>query len=228
MKKALFALIVTACVAFIRGEAYSAPKVYAGILFKGLSSISKESIIRGAGIYAKGSGIVADVSLIEEYLKSESLVKSYKLIDKNNRLLIVVDEKNVRYVAGIVKDGVRRFIEIDESLSLVSRRVHRGDVPVVLVSDRDVSGNRFIGMAKECLTVLEQLRKTSPLWREIESVELRDDGFAEVMLRGRPTIFTTHVDIEGFARVAAAAGWCDRASRWPARCEIREEFTVIR
>lgn len=220
--------VFSAVLALMPGVADASPKGYKGIAFKGLSSLSKESIIRGTGIYMKGNVVVADNSAIEDYLRAESLVKSYKLIDKNNRLLIVVEEKNVRCIVGIRKDGICRFMETDESFSPVSRRIHRSDVPVVIVSDKDVEGNSFTGQALRCLTILERLRKSSSLWREIESVELLDDGSAEVTLRGRPTIFNTSVDDDGFARVGAAAGWCDRSSRWPVRCAIREEFTVIR
>ncbi|HEY1405389.1 MAG TPA: hypothetical protein VF857_02145, partial [Spirochaetota bacterium] len=137
-------------------------------------------------------------------------------------------ERNIAYTVGIEKEGRRSFVEIDESFSVVSHQIHRGDLPVILIPEKDVEGKRFSPRMVQCLTVLESLRKTSPLWREIESVELLDDGMADVTLRGRPTVFTANADMAGFASLAAAAGWCDRNSKRPARLVLREDFTVIR
>lgn len=207
---------------------FAGAKLYDAIEFQGLKLLSKESIATTAGVFMQGGKFAADPAKIEEALKKEALVRTFKLIDKNNRLTIVVSEREIRYLVAVESQGRTRIVELDETFTVASRMIHRSDLPLVVLSDPDVSASGISRRAQECLLFVDSLRKKSPIWKELESVTLRSDGLIDVMLRGRSVIFTTTLDLEGFQRLSAAAGWCDRMSRYPARMFIRNEFTVAR
>jgi len=57
------------------------------------SAAGTTRVVGSAGISASGGKIVADPVKINEYLRKETLLSTYKLIDKKNSLTIVVSER---------------------------------------------------------------------------------------------------------------------------------------
>jgi hypothetical protein len=216
---------LTLCICF---HAHAGLTAYDGIDFRGLKILSRDAIMNAAGMTMLKGKYIVDRGRIDEYLGKETLVRSYKLIDKNNRLIIVVDEREIRYLVGVRKGELSRFVEVDGSLMTVSDRVHRGDVPLIMVDRADIEGNSFSKRVRVFVSLLTSARVRGRMAGEIESVQLNDDGTMYLTLRGRPTLFVATANEAGFMRCAAVAGWCDKMRRYPSRLLIRDEFSVIR
>jgi hypothetical protein len=206
----------------------SDPRVFDSIEFSGLKFLSKQTIAVKSGITAaEGKKLAADTEKIKGYLSKEPLVATYKLIDKKNVLTIIVREREPRYVVAVKKAKGLILFEVDASFVPFSAEIHRQDVPLVIVSQGDLDGAHFSRNAVKVFELLERIRAV-PLWSEIQSVELRDDGLLDIQLKLRPTVFTVTSEDSEFKRLAAAAGWCDTTGRYPARMYVRSDFTVIR
>jgi hypothetical protein len=219
-------LILTFCLYAVPGG--SDPRVFDSIEFSGLKYLSKQTIAVRCGItVTDGKKLAADIEKIKGYLSKEPLAATYKLIDKKNVLTIIVREREPRYVVAVKKTKETVLFEVDASFVPFSAEIHRQDVPLVIIGQGDLDGAYFSRNAVKVFEMLERFR-SAPLWAEIQSVELRNDGLLDVQLKLRPTVFTVSSEDSEFKRLTAAAGWCDTTGRYPARMYIRSDFTVIR
>jgi hypothetical protein len=207
--------------------AYGAERVFDSIDFTGLAYLNKNKIAVMCGIKAnQEKKLIADVDIIKGYLSKEPLVSSFKLIDKKNVLSINVKEREIRHIAAVRKGGRISFYELDGEYIPFSAELHRQDLPLVICDESDMVKGGFGRRVKDVFSLLDGFRGDQ-LWAEIESVELLGDGFLEVKLKNRPTLFVIDPAEREMKRLKAAAAWCDANGRYPARLVIRNEFTVI-
>ena len=209
------------------GSLAAAPRTFDTIEFKGLKLLRKEAIAAGAGITASGGKIIADPVKINEFMHKETLVANYKLIDKKNSLTIVVSEREPKFNIALDRAGKTVLCEIDSNYSVISYAIHRSDLPLVGIVQADFDLKRFSARARGCFDLLERVKKTA-IGNEIERVTLRSDGFLDLKLRKRPTVFTLDCLDESMSKVQSAAGWCDAKGKYPEHLMVRGNIAVIR
>ena len=82
--------LIFAFLAVLPFPARAEVREYDRVDFGALHWLPKGEIILGAGIGRRENRIVVDREKLENYLSKESMVKSYKLIDKNSVLTKLV------------------------------------------------------------------------------------------------------------------------------------------
>jgi hypothetical protein len=208
-------------------SAYGAERIFDSIEFTGLTYLNKNKIAIMCGIKANQSKkLTADVDIIKGCLSKEPLVLSFKLIDKKNVLSINVKEREIRHIAAVKRGAKTALYEIDGDYIPFSSELHRQDLPLIICAESDMEKSRFGRRMIEVFGLLDRFR-SDKLWAELETVELLRDGFLEVKLKNRPTLFTVEAEERAVQRLKAAAGWCDANGKYPVRLMIRNEFTVI-
>jgi len=225
--KAILCASVANLMIFIVAPAFASPRTFDTIEFKGLKLLKKEAIASGSGISASGGKIVADPVKINEYLRKETLLSTYKLIDKKNSLTIVVSEREPKFNIALDRTGKTVLCEIDSNYSVISYTIHRSDLPLVEIGQADFDGKRFSVRARGCFDLLERVKKTA-IGNEMERAALRSDGFLDLKLRKRPTVFTLDCLDESMSKVQSAAAWCDAKGKYPEHLMVRGNIAVIR
>lgn len=206
---------------------YGAERIFDSIEFTGLSYLNKNKIAVMCGIKANQSKkLIADVDIIKGYLSKEPLVLSFKLIDKKNVLSINVKEREIRHIAAVKRGAKTAICELDADYVPFSAELHRQDLPLVICSESDMEKGRFGRRMIGVFGLLDRFRNDK-LWVELETVELLSDGYLEIKLKNRPTLFSVEAEDDAVKRMKAAAGWCDTNGKYPARLLIRNECTVI-
>jgi hypothetical protein len=205
----------------------ASPRTFDTIEFKGLKYLKKEAIASGSGITVSGGKIIADTAKISEFLRKETIISTYKLIDKKNSLTIVVSEREPKFNVAVDRGGKILLCEIDLNYSIISYNLHRSDLPLVEIRPADFDSKRFSARARGFFDLLERAKKTA-LWNEVERAALRDDGFLDLKLRRRPTVFTLECLDESMMKVQSAAGWCDAAGRYPLHLMVRGNIAVVK
>ncbi|MGL4369060.1 MAG: hypothetical protein ACRCUT_05225, partial [Spirochaetota bacterium] len=99
--------------------------------------------------------------------------------------------------------------------------------PVLIIRGDDYENGAFSSRAVHIMDILSRIR-TQAVWRELGSAELRADGRIDVLLSGRPTVFTLDPEKEMFARLEAVAAQLDRAGRYPRSVTIRNESAILK
>jgi len=125
------------------------------------------------------------------------------------------------------RTGKILLCEIDSNYSVISYTIHRSDLPLVEIGQVDFDAKRFSARARMCFDLLERVKKTT-IWNEIETVTLRGDGFLDLKLRRRPTVFTLECLDESMSKVQSAVGWCDATGRYPQHLMVRGNIAVVR
>jgi hypothetical protein len=193
--------------------------------FGPLHWLSKGDIILGAGITRRENRILVDRAKLEGYLSKESMVKSYKLIDKNNVLTILVSEYEPLCAVALKAKNRTVLCEADQGGRIVSAgRVHRKDAPLIVVQAGE-QGSALPAKVQSLIAVFGELKKRS-IWRELGQITVRQDGMCDVLLKSRPTVFALSGDYGSFVRLEAVAGQIDRAGRYPKSVVVRDAFAV--
>lgn len=197
---------------------------YERVDFGALHWLSKGDIVQGAGIARRENRIVVDREKLENYLSKESMVKSYKLIDKNSVLTILVSEREPFCTAALRGKNRTVLCTVDrEGRVIAAGRSFRIDAPLVAAYAGEARG--LPAPVQNLIAVFGELKKR-PVWRELGQVTLRQDGLCDVLLKGRPTTFTAGADFASFVKIEALAGQFDREGRYPRTVSIRDGFAV--
>ena len=198
---------------------------YDRVDFGPLHWLSKGEIILGGGIIRRENRILADLTKLESYLSKESMVKSYKLIDKNSVLTILVSEREPACTVALRTKNRTLLCEADRDGRLISiGRSYSLDAP--LVSASALEGQPAVPSGvKSLIGVFGDLKKRA-IWRELGQITLRQDGMFDVLLKGRPTVFTVSGDFSSFLKLEAVAGQLDRSGRYPKSVHVRDSFAV--
>ena len=218
---AVIALLLSVC-----ASAQGAQREFDGVEFGPLHYMSKGEIALGGGIARNGAKIVIDKAKLESYLSKETMVRSYKLIDKNNVLTILVSEREPAFT--VVLRGKNRTVicETDRSGRIISAgRSYRNDAPLIVAPVPDSQSQGLPPSVTGLIGVLNDVKKRA-LWRELGQITLLADGRCSVLLKNRPTVFTVGADDGQFSRLEALACQLDRSGRYPRTAVIRDMMAV--
>ena len=220
-----FAAVIAALFIALPFAARADVREYDRVDFGPLHWLSKGDIILGGGILRRENRILADRARIEAYLSKESMVKSYKLIDKNNVLTILVSEREPACTVALRIKNRTILCEADRDGRLISSgRSYSVDAP--LVTAFALEGQLSLPAAVKSLVLQFGELKKRPLWHELGQITLRGDGLYDVLLKGRPTVFTVSGEYSSFAKLEAVVAQLDRSGRYPKSVVMRDSFAV--
>lgn len=227
--KKKFLFVVICVIAFIVNlNASNDFKVFNSIELKGIKILSKYYIAMKAGMKTNDKKIAVSLTRLKNVLDKESLIKSYKLIDKNSRLVIIVIENEPVFTLAIKKQNVTHLCELDRNLKILSvGRVYNENSPTIIVSSEDLSGRNLSERLKEKLELLLKVRKNIPVWNEIKQIDLGNYKKIRIKLKSRETLFYVMPNIENFKKLNALVGYLDEVRHYPQELVLNRDFVII-
>ncbi|HNV46757.1 MAG TPA: hypothetical protein PKJ16_06925 [Spirochaetota bacterium] len=213
-----------------RAHAFRNVKKVSAIEFKGLKYLTKYELISAADTVVEQDGIVIDVDSLEAALRKNLYVKDYRIVEKDRRITVTVEEKRPALVMAIEKEGAYAFIELDGELAALSyNRVHAADRPLVVVPWAFAHSGSLSKQVRDYLrTILEAEKSGLKVCRELTEVYIRSDGKVRIRLRGRRTEFLAEMNRAALERLNTCVGFLDAAGRYPAHMNIFDTFGVMK
>lgn len=199
------------------------------ITFKGFESVSKYEIVKKAGIRSKDKKIFVDVEKLVTVLSEDPRIKTYKLIDKNNSLTILVTESSVAYNACIVGSAEGVYCELDASFNIISvNQMGSLSKPLLLFDRDDLENNRICSQSADRVKELIGFVKNETVWPQVTEIDFTSVAFVGIRLEGRPTLFILGNNKESFERLDYIIGYFDKASYYPERVDLRDRMVVFK
>ncbi len=220
-----FILLLSLSAAFAKKDI----KVFQSIEFKNLYYLSKYEIIDLAGIGTEGKNLLVNMSSLEKALNDIHIVKSFKIIESEQRLIIIIVENQPIFLLGI-RDGERNaIIELDKEYRVVSvNRAHLLDSPLIIVSQEDIKGSNISSGLKKFLDMIYNLNKSNlPVMKEIIEMDYTEAYKAKALLKGRRTVFILRPDYEGFNKLNYAVGYFDRIKYYPQTFTMHDGLGIL-
>lgn len=200
---------------------------FLSVEFKGFSLVSSRAFALRAGMRTENGTVSADRARITAELKNEAIFTDYKLIDKNRRLRIVVEERKILFSAVIIGNFRSVCGVIDKDFRFLSSSSVRSNMPILILTVKDVQGGAVTESVKEFIR--DAVSVSGKIgFKEIESIALREDNRVELVFRKRQTVVTCSADKSGILSALAAIGWCDKNETQPKSLYVGEEYTTVK
>ena len=196
--------------------------------FRGLNYLSKYEIIRRVPVKLEEGSIIIDVDALERWLASSRMVKSFRVVQEEESIVVFVVENKPAYLVMLDKGDRLVPFELDESLNILSVGiVHAEDMPVILVSENDIYKNRFSGRILELFRIIRYLRSNNvPLLKEITEIDCTDMNSIRVKLNGRRTVFSCHSKLKQFMTINYILGYLDRKGSYPEKILVDDRMAA--
>ena len=222
LKKISFILIITV-LSISTAVAKKDIKVFKSIEFNDINYLSKYEIIDATDFSVKDKNIIIDVGSLERVLNDMPIVKSFKLIEKNQNLYVNIVENQPVYPICIRAGEKTIFAELDKDMYLISTgRIHSLDMPIIIISQDEMKNKMPSAGLKKFLTLITGLTKNNlPVMREISEIDYSGVNDLKIYLKGRRTVFSMKPDINSFDKLNCAAGYFDRIKYYP------HTFTIL-
>jgi hypothetical protein len=222
MKKISYILIIivmSVSTAFAKKDI----RIFKSIEFKDLYYLSKFEIIDLTDFSIKDKNILIDINSLERVLNDMSMVKSFKLNEKDQNLLVSIVENQPAFPL-CIRDGEKNlFAELDKDFHLISTvRIHLLNMPIIIVSQEEMKNKKVSFRLKYFLGFLLNLNKSGlGVMKEINEINYTDINNIKLSLKGRRTVFNIKTDKESFNKLNYAVGYFDRIKYYP------HTFTIL-
>jgi hypothetical protein len=204
-------------------------RLFKSVHFQGLKTLSKLDLARDAGMKSYEGQIAVDLDLLEKTLKNESVIRKYKLIDKNNILTIIVSEYSPEYVFFISGGSQNFFCEVDREFRIISRgKLHVSKTPVIILDGGALDGKKIRKEYSTAINLFMKQIRNNELGSQLKQVDFSTAGLIRVTLNGRRTEFVMSAERPEYERLGMAVGYLDAIKRYPATLDVRGRLAVIR
>jgi hypothetical protein len=228
MKKILYIIILLA-MTVSTGFAKKEIKVFKSIEFKDINYISKYEIIDLTDFSIKEKNIIIDINSLERVLNDMSMVKSYKLTERNQSLLVSIVENQPAFPI-CIRDGEKNMlVELDKDFHLISLgRIHSLNVPIIIISHEEMKNKMPSARLKHFLSLISNLSKSGlSVMKEINEINYTDIINIKISLKGRRTVFNIKPDKDSFNKLNYAAGYFDRIKYYPHTFTILNDAGIL-
>jgi hypothetical protein len=203
-------------------------RAFDALEFQGLHVLSKYVLAQQAGVTVSRNQILVNVEKLKHVLNTHEYIKNYKLIDKNNKITIVVVEQNTILSLAIAREKYTELYELNACLQVVATgTIYNGRNPLVLLTEDQYRGKIFSKQLKTYLGLLLRVHNQLPVWNEIKSIDLRNENTMQVRLKARLTLFNVAYSMKNFVQLQALVGYLDAMHYYPARLTLHSDFVVI-
>lgn len=210
--------------------ALSGIKSVKGIEFRGLNFLPKYEIIDEIGARVQGDWIVINIDLLKRALEKISIIKTYRITEEEDRLIITVIERKPNYLLALKKGERLVPFELDSELNIISvNRVYDSSNPLIMISNKEIV-NRKLSHRLECfLKLLDEISvNNSLLYRELLEIDLTDFPKAIILLNSRESRFITIPNEKNFYRLHYVVGYLDSIRYYPDTMYIFKNSGLIK
>ena len=211
-------------------DAFRNVRKFKTIEFRGLKYLSKFELIDNVAIRIDSDGIVIDIDSLERVLGKNLMVKTFRLINEGDRLVIVIIENEPVFLLGLKKDKRIILFEIDKSLKVISyNRAHVYDKALIVIPQRDVINGVLSKRIQDLIKLLLQLEESGlKICGEICEIDLSNRKWARLTLRRRRTTFFLTPDRYNFYKLNYFAAYLDSIRYYPDTLQVFDEFVIMR
>jgi len=230
-KKIITMLFIFICFTFsIQVYASNDIRKIKTIEFKGLKYLSKYEIIKMIDIRWKKNNIIIDIESLKKALEKLSLIKRYRIKILKKHLLVIIDERNPKFLLA-VRDNIRIIpFELDENLRIISlNRVHAFDKPLIIISDAEIIDGEISPELKKFLHLLLEVKYSNlAIFKEISEIDFSNNKKIKLLLKGRRTCITMRAKLENFFKLNYAIGYFDNSMYYPKTLEISDNSVLFK
>ncbi len=196
--------------------------------FRGLNYLSKYEIIRDVPVKLEENAIIIDVDALKKVLDSSRMIKSFKIVQKEGKLVVFVVENKPAFLVALEKDSRLIPFELDDSLNILSAStIHADDIPLVVISEKDIIQNRFSERILRVFQIIRYLRSNEvPLLREITEIDCTHMNFIRVKVNGRRTVFTCNSKTGHFMTINYILGYLDSKGSYPDKILVDDRMAA--
>ena len=200
------------------------------IEFRDLYYLSKYEIIDKVDVIVKGDEIIIDVDSLTGVLGRHPLVKTFKIIEKENRLIISVLENEPVFLLALRKGNRLILFEFDERFRLLCiNKAHALKMPLIIVTEDEINGKRLSSGLKKFLSLLLELSEDKlSVLEEISEIDLTGMPEAKILLNERRTTITFHPTKKNFYKLNYSVAYFDRIRYYPETMEIVNGLGVLK
>ena len=202
---------------------------YRAIGFKGLKNITRDEIIRRAGIRTDGSAIVIDRSLLKKTLNDTAIIRKYSLEATGENLVVTIVEKEPVIILSLEGDSETVLCELDSTFNVIAyNRIYDPKLPVLHLQ---TSGAGKFELNSDivdfCDMMVKIKNKHSRFYAEIIDIDYGQEC-STVRLFGRRTRFIVNNSIDNFVRLIYISGYLDSVKRYPETVHIFSDKVLIK
>jgi len=196
--------------------------------FRGLNYLSKYEIIRDVPVKLEEDSIIVDVDALETVLSTSRMIKSFRVVEKDGKLVVFVVENKPAFLVALKKGSRLVPFELDDALNILSAgTVHADDIPLVVVSEKDIIQSRFSERILRVFQIIRYLRSNEvPLLREITEIDCTHMNFIQVKVNGRRTVFTCHSKTKHFMTINYILGHLDSKGSYPDKILVDDRMAA--
>ena len=199
------------------------------LVFKGLENISRFEIAEKSGFISKDDFIIIDKNRLEEVLRAEPMIESYKIIIKNQTMTIIIKERESSYYVYITGNRGSLIGLIDQHYNLISvNRIPRYTDPLIVLNNSDVDGRTIAPSARKRIETFFGAAEKLSVKRQLKQVDMRDKSAVRVTLNGRPTVFVMGETREQLDRLEYLCGYFDSIGYYPPLIDISGDRAILR
>jgi hypothetical protein len=197
--------------------------------FRGLEILSKYDLFVRARVKTESGNFSVNIDSLNRVLAEEPYIESFNVSESNERLIVEIKEKKPVMLLALSKGGRLIPFEADLYFKPISPgRIYSGSMPLVIIDEKDANGGTLSYRVKIISRMLEQLKKSDPIYNELDEIRINSDGSLNVNLKGRRTLFKINSGYMNFIKLKWTAGYIDRIRRNPETVDIRTDAVVIR
>ncbi|MFW5769910.1 MAG: cell division protein FtsQ/DivIB [Spirochaetota bacterium] len=196
--------------------------------FRGLNYLSKYEIIQNVPVKLEEDTIIVDVDALETALSMSRMIKSFRVVEKEGKLVVYVVENKPAFLVALKKGSRLIPFELDDGLNILSAgTVHADDIPLVVVSEKDIIQSRFSERILRVFQVIRYLRSNDvPLLSEITEIDCTHMNFIQVKVNGRRTVFTCHSKTRHFMTINYILGHLDSKGSYPDKILVDDRMAA--
>lgn len=205
-------------------------KIYKSIEFKDLNYLSKYEIIDLTDFTVKEKKIIIDINSLIRVLNDLPMVKSFKLTEIDQSLLVTIVENQPVFPLCVREGGNNLLIELDKDYNLISvGRIHAINMPIIIISQEEMRNRILSAGLKKFLGLLSDLHKDGlRVIREIREIDYLNNLNINILLKGRKTVFNIKPDTDSFNKLNYAAGYFDRIKYYPHTFTILNDSGILK
>jgi hypothetical protein len=212
-----------------------APNSFAGesrfksIKLSGLKIVSRNDILKNAGIGVSGEEIICDVDILKESLVKNNMLESFVIEFSNGSIEVSVKEKPALAAVAVVTPLKTVPLILGEDFTVLALSKNCDRRPLFIVSGREVEGNAMSAYFQKVYGIIKKTEEAyRALYDEIEEVSLLKPDFLEIRLKARPVICLLRAEFINMKRLNYVVGYMDASRRYPEVLYIDGDSVVIR
>ena len=158
------------------------------------------------------------------------MIRSFELTEKDQKLIISLNEKEPAYSLYLVDDDNIIPVELNKKLQVISAgKMYSSNLPLVYINKEEMNKNSISLKIKNFLKMINDIRNRNlKIIDDILEIEYINAVSIKVRLKGRKTAFYLKPDLEGFNKLNFAVGYFDMIKYYPDTFTMLNGFGIVK